>query len=125
LIGVRQYRATAVIPFWKVLEDASKRIMGSKGITLSMQSKQCEKFIKFLSESGPVYHNYDVQNPKIEDEEVKGEVMEGKIIYTDFKFSMLCFKEYRTVVLNLILCRLVEIYHLYRQPTTFTSKAEG
>jgi len=99
--------------------------MGSKGITLSMQSKQCEKFIRFLYESGPVHYNYDVQNPQIEDEGIKGEVMEGKIIYTDFKFSMLCFKEYRTVVLDLMLCSLVEIYHLYRQPTTFTSKAAG
>jgi len=51
--------------------------------------------------------------------------MEGKIIYTDLKISMLHFKEYCTVVLNLMLCSLVEIYHLYRQPTTFTSKAEG
>jgi len=99
--------------------------MGSKGITLSRQSKQCEKFIRFLSESGPVHYNYDVQNPPTEDEGVMVEVTAGKIIYSDLKFSMLRFKKYRTVVLNLMLCSLVEIYHLYRQPTTFTSKAEG
>jgi hypothetical protein len=58
-----------VIPFWKVLEDTSKSKM-SKGITLSMQSKQCEKSIRFLSESGPVHYNYDVQNLQIEDEGV-------------------------------------------------------
>ena len=44
----------------------------SKGITLSMQSKQCEKFIRFLSESGPVHYNYDVQSLHIEDERIKG-----------------------------------------------------
>jgi len=64
----------------------------SKGITLSMQSKQCEKFIRFLSESGPVHYNYDVQNLQIEDEGVKGQVTEGKIIYADLKFSPLRFK---------------------------------
>lgn len=58
----------------------------SKGITLSMQSKQCEKFIRFLSESGPVHYNYDVKNLQIEDEGVQGQVTEGKIIYTDLKF---------------------------------------
>jgi hypothetical protein len=60
-----------VIPFWKVLEDISKTKM-SKGITLSMQSKQCEKFNSFLSETGPVHYNYDVQSLHIEDERIKG-----------------------------------------------------
>jgi hypothetical protein len=54
-----------------------------------------------------------VQNLQIEDEGVKGQVTEGKVIYTDLKFSLLHFKEYRTVVLDLMLCSLVEIYHLY------------
>ena len=47
----------------------------------------------FCLKSGPVHYNYDVQSLQIEDERVKGQVTEGKIIYIDWRFSMLHFKE--------------------------------